>query len=868
MELTSDMEQRVDGSDDIDIDFDLTEDKSPDGEDDPMGEEDANIAVTDSVSSGGQNISAANDDEMADGSYAQGPDDDEVSVRDENIEDALYVAPDPDEDTIVGPDTDQPNEQHEELLESYEEMVGAQIHEQDHHEQGPIEQNHPSTSQTQPGLNAAELPTEEIERGSVSDDFAELATRETSEGPRSKIPRYFATDQGAVDHFAQPPDTEGILAPEVKLEQTNAQVPSVSLGEQVADHPSTGGTHSQEDDRLDRPAHLHPIVVDYQGDEMFLFPPVNQSGEDAATFLLADEQLAYSPIGDLLEACRYVLKGSLSEQADLVINITDLDLHIREVNLGHPSDRSWAYSCEQSTLECENIRLSDVADIYFRLQENDGLENPPPMYIDLTTTDKLSHCLGVLRKASNEGTGLSQLNLYHKADVYPQSRTDGEPDPSNYITAVPSSNETPAFGQEPKEGELNLDPYDSRGQPLPSEILVLDTGSFARGTTSDDGKDVTHEEQGRLDHPRDEGSVPGARGGDNDSSDAATSKGSLERAPPSVGDPESRTRDGFVVDDGDFIDYEDVEVANGGLSSASSTLQGDPIDVHLTQDHATANPPGVAQDQDHQRAPNSRGGFVAEGKPLYEYESEYDRNAVDDLVKEEQLDVTEIPTRDPDGTGQVDSRISNEGETASEKDEDVSPTQDMGPHQKGNVEDQSEVSARYENDEETFLREKLHGLVDQTEGDIYPVPDLPSTDALQSESNDSGRASHDDDLENSKDLEAEHGPEEVARLLTHGDNDHVPHSPEPAIVRPSFSLEESTQAQEDDEITYDDEEYDIDSPYEAARTDPNIAADTGSFKRTRGPHEDDDPLEEDLQGRADLWTSLSKMTQLTAFNSY
>ena len=332
MELTSDLDQRAGGTDDIDIDLDLTGDDPQDGEDEYMGDEDVN-ALASSTSADGHGIVAANDAEMADDNYTQGLADARSSVRDEGIEDAEYTGPEMDEDTFIEPDTDRPDEQFEELLANYEEAGEDQGHVQEDQEQGYNEHQHHgylTTPETESGFRKEALLDGQTELVSPSHAVGKVATEESTERYNPEIGKEAAIVHGVVDKMPEHCDVEGSSQsePEQEIEHDSP----LSVDQEAVARSHVEGSHIEEEDRLTSPIHLHPIVLDYQGDEMFLFPPVDQIGEHTATFLLADEQLAYTTIGNLLEACRSVLKESLSEQDELMINVDDLDLHVSEVS--------------------------------------------------------------------------------------------------------------------------------------------------------------------------------------------------------------------------------------------------------------------------------------------------------------------------------------------------------------------------------------------------------------------------------------------------------------------------------------------------------------------------------------------------------
>lgn len=337
MELTSDTDQRTGGANDIDIDLDLTGDNQQDAEDEFMGGEDAN-ALADSTSADEQKAHAGNDDEMADDSYVQGLVDERSSVRDEDIEDAEYTGHELEEDNVVVPEIDYANEQSEELIASYGETIEDQNQEPDHQEQEHHQQEHheqPTTPEIVSGVVEKASPNGRTELTIFSPDVAKVATERMSKGHHLVTSKEATVSSGVADHTPKPSNGEALTTLDAKLEQVREETLPAPLDQDVVAGSNVEEALTRGEDAVDSPAHLHPIVLDYQGDEMFLFPPVDQGGEHAATFLLADEQLAHGNIGKLLKACRYVLKGSLSEQDELMITIHDLDIHISEVSLGH-----------------------------------------------------------------------------------------------------------------------------------------------------------------------------------------------------------------------------------------------------------------------------------------------------------------------------------------------------------------------------------------------------------------------------------------------------------------------------------------------------------------------------------------------------
>jgi hypothetical protein len=97
-------------------------------------------------------------------------------------------------------------------------------------------------------------------------------------------------------------------------------------------------TDTYEEDGQDEPkdprsgvAHIHPVVVIYEDNEISLFPPSKNDTSD--TFFLPDESLARANICDLFEAIRSVLAGSIGEDDELNMIVDGLGLELSEVRV-------------------------------------------------------------------------------------------------------------------------------------------------------------------------------------------------------------------------------------------------------------------------------------------------------------------------------------------------------------------------------------------------------------------------------------------------------------------------------------------------------------------------------------------------------
>ena len=476
--------------------------------------------------------------------------------------------------------------------------------------------------------------------------------------------------------------------------------------------------------------------------------------------------------------------------------------------------------------------------------------------MDLTIRNRFSHRLNVLRNALREGIGLSQLNLSHETDIGQQHSTEEESDLSNH-TAVQSSNGAYVSVQRPAEkAEGSVNQHNLHQHSLHSENLMSETDSTAQGTQLHPIKDVAYE---KTDRPEsllgDDSSARETRVSDDVSSKVAESNEYLETAQALAHDSELQKAKESIVDEGDFIDYEDVEELNGGTSSASSTLQGDTINIHAAHDRAAPNEPKMAHNQEHQSPRDLWENAVADGKTLHEKESNFAIVPAEDQLHH----AAQTPSQGSNEKGQSVFEHFDKEEDASKNDQDASVSPGTESQLQVNTDYQHEASTLYEDDAGSNWQGGPHDHADQPGGGAYLVADTNFDGELEdyslkypldSESSGSRRNFDDDDRERVIDLDVENGLGEADTLLINDDTDDIPRSPQEGNRRPSLFVDESAQTHEDDdEITYEDEEYDINPPYGPAEAKHNVQTGPGSLKHARSLHEDDDASEEDLQGR-------------------
>ncbi|KAH0348382.1 hypothetical protein KCU81_g3299, partial [Aureobasidium melanogenum] len=144
---------------------------------------------------------------------------------------------------------------------------------------------------------------------------------------------------------------------------------------------------------------LHPTIVEYQENEVYLFPSRDPAVPEQ--YLLQNENLVTTSLGDLLQACRTALGDGISEDEELVLGVEELDLYVSE-------DSTPAFSTS----------FSELLDMYLQLHKLDGNDSPPPFRVSLTTKTRFSNRLASITQAISEGKGFSQLSFlqYYEYD--------------------------------------------------------------------------------------------------------------------------------------------------------------------------------------------------------------------------------------------------------------------------------------------------------------------------------------------------------------------------------------------------------------------------------------------------------------------
>ncbi|KAI9886852.1 MAG: hypothetical protein M1823_001351 [Watsoniomyces obsoletus] len=146
------------------------------------------------------------------------------------------------------------------------------------------------------------------------------------------------------------------------------------------------------------PLPLHPVTLHYGDEEMSLFPPRKNEGSE--TYFLQNASLAYASMTDVFRAMRLVLAQTIPEGDELEVAIESLGLYLNE-----------------DSISTQSLTLSQILDLHVQLNRHDGIENPEPLFMKLTTRTGITSVIKELSTAVAEGKGFSQLPDWEENEI-------------------------------------------------------------------------------------------------------------------------------------------------------------------------------------------------------------------------------------------------------------------------------------------------------------------------------------------------------------------------------------------------------------------------------------------------------------------
>ena len=328
MEVSTEAEPTIDQDDDIDLNIDFAENLREDLTDQDMTEEceDAPLEDDNRVDGNFDGVDALM--EEAAGGIAQSP---SLSSPDEDIQDLGTAASRYGEDVIVDDLIDESEEgpQHAEGSHKTDfEAVAALLPQQLQGDTGSMK-----TLDFHPELNA-EFQANSRDRKTdqhhvspfVNAEFQKTSFDHLNEQDVEQVLSDGSEKLDGYTEVLQPLDLETSRPHPTEAFQATSPA---SPGEEEPDLQSNEYDRTNDDNL----SHLHPINIEFQGSEMFLFPPVDKEDEGSPTYLLPDENMATNCVQDILSECRVVLEDNVEEEDELEIAVDELDLRISEVSV-------------------------------------------------------------------------------------------------------------------------------------------------------------------------------------------------------------------------------------------------------------------------------------------------------------------------------------------------------------------------------------------------------------------------------------------------------------------------------------------------------------------------------------------------------
>lgn len=512
-----------------------------------------------------------------------------------------------------------------------------------------------------------------------------------------------------------------------------------------------------------------------------------------------------------------------------------------------------------------------MIDIYVQLQHYDGLDSPPPLYMNLITKARFSHRLESLLFTIAEKRGLSQTRSSYAVEEHQQLEAEREtghhagdeplqadvlPDRKDKRSVASQYDNTgDSHGEEtaqagPIASPTLLDKSKPASPPLKTNASAVNT----KRCSDEAFTDTINRENGSAvaDGPYSE--VP--------PTDAA------ETAPQLVlpTEPERHGLGESVVDDDDFIDYEDDgEPAQRPLCGSSTLLgnmsdvtadrnitdaeennsQEEPVDIQGTETirDRTAKGEMLTHDTPHNDTDGSitetgeqgQSNFVDHHPEHLEYLGKED-NAVSlyqrSKIKENSKDVEQSSQPHNQGISPAIRSIGNREEGFDQSQLESAPLQaDVYQEQQNMVNDGHD-------DLESTQLDNEQGPGDQSNTNR---PTYDNTGSVLQ--NDDYQREIDDGFEYTKLAESNNTPpidncDIVDNFSRAGKTE----------LQLSVDGRGHSQDDDDDEITYEDEENEEQTLMDSLPAKCKSVASPGSLKRVRSFHKDDDAIEDNLLG--------------------
>ncbi|KAK6346287.1 hypothetical protein TWF730_010617 [Orbilia blumenaviensis] len=248
--------------------------------------------------------------------------------------------------------------------------------------------------------------------------------------------------------------------------------PSDTITAQSPHDQTHGEAHEPvpEDDHTDNahadPLLTHPVVVVYRDLEFSLFPISSESSNLPETCFLPDRAHLGTPLNKLVAALRDVLGEEFTASEELVLNFTALGVEFEEENQ-----------------QMNNFTLYDLLGLFSKLLAQDGIDEPRPLEISLTSRKKYIPKLEMIHSHIVGGGGLASWRNMVAATRNP---TDGHNDnpPHQYSDHEDEDKKPHSGGHAPGPSEKAGATNEVQAEHNDDE---LELEEFEKGLSGDDG---------------------------------------------------------------------------------------------------------------------------------------------------------------------------------------------------------------------------------------------------------------------------------------------------------------------------------------------------------------------------------------------
>lgn len=356
---------------------------------------------------------------------------------------------------------------------------------------------------------------------------------------------------------------------------------------------------NQEFHPANQEQHTHPITINYDGSEFWLFKQDNgQDGE----WLLHDASLASKPIYDLFNACRAQLADDINSDTEL----------------GFRFDHFHALSVYEDSTACAVTSLQDLLELYLELHAQDGNNEPDSFFITLQFRPRVVSLIGELKKAVQDQIGFSGWNnqiatgqtiftssYSHEHTEEYQEQWEGDRVNDQGQDATQAAEAEDDHGAEDDRSVNKDDPDDdtasnespagdsASSKPTPGAEEVSPHRSNSEGVSDEASPEEEEEdaEEDIVDYSDDEGQSDTAPHGEKSVNDGSTDSSTVEGDDASYAAPETEDHTNLAESYDTTKDSEnDEEDSIGSGHDEQDTADGGNADSHAQYDEgANAN---------------------------------------------------------------------------------------------------------------------------------------------------------------------------------------------------------------------------------------------------------------------------------------